>query len=118
MRRQDVAVQDDGTTSGVVVIASTLALEDGTDLSTRFVMEREHAGWVADELDKAGDAWGYPGADETLGDDHLLVFGGGRDEQPIINLQNVRGGEREPGEYWIGMTQDVAEKLRDLLRNL
>ena len=116
MREQEITLQEDGNGCDVIIIVSTL-IDDGIDMSTRLAVAREHIGWIADEVDKARDTWGYSGAEVTLGDDHLSVFGGGTDWQPIINLQNVRSGNCEAGKYWIGMTVEVAEKLRDLLRS-
>ncbi len=114
--REDVAITDDGATSGVVVVASTRVFDDGTDMSTRFVVAKANAGWLADELEKADNAGGYAGVEQTLGDDALRVFGGGTDWQPRINVQTERGADPEAGTYAFAMTQPVAEKLRDLLR--
>ncbi len=115
--RHEIEVVDDGSSSGAVQLRS-VRFVDGVDMSGPFVFDRDSVEWLLEELVLADDAWGYRGADHQLGGDHFFVQGGGTDSRPIINLQNERSGTPEPGVYALGMTLDVAARLRQLLDDL
>lgn len=117
---EKVTITDDGASTGVVVIHLARELDGGLDMSTTFACERANAAWLADELDKALDAWGYPRTEVRHGIDSFAVFGGGTDSNPVVNVRNTRPDDAEvrPGYSTLAMSQATTSELRDLLRAL
>jgi len=117
---ESIAITDDGAKTGVVVVHLTRILDGGLDMSTHFACERGNAGWLAVELDKALDAWGYPRTEARHGPDSFVIFGGGTDSNPIVNVRNTRPDDApvSPGYSTLAMSHDSTAALRDLLRGL
>ncbi len=115
---EKVTIADDGSATGVVVVHLDRQLEGGVDMSTTFACERANAAWLADELDKALDAWGYPRTEAKHGADDFAIFGGGTDGDPVVNVRNSRPDDAavHPGHSTLAMSQDSTAALRDLLR--
>jgi len=117
---EKVTIADDGSATGVVVIHLAREITGGVDMSTEFACERTNAAWLADELDKALDAWGYPSTEARHGVDQLAIFGGGTDSNPVVNVRNSRPDDvaLRPGHWTLAMSQASTSELRDLLRAL
>lgn len=115
-----VSIADDGAQTGVVVVHLERILEGGLDMSTHLAFERDNTSWFAAELDKALDAWGYPRTEARQGVDSFVIFGGGTDSNPIVNVRNTRPDDAavRPGYSTLAMSQASTAALRDLLQGL
>ncbi len=90
--------------------------DDGIDMGTELVCERAAAPWLAAELARAADAWGYAELDVVKGPDHFTVYIGGSDMQPFVHLHNQRDPAAPSGKvYALGMSTDTARALAQQL---
>jgi hypothetical protein len=95
-----------------IVIRQTRII-DGHDLSGEVVFSRQNAAWVRQAV-LAVSQHG-PRQQAKLGDDMLYVYPGGHDSNPIVNLDNERGGETRAGIYGLSFDrQGVAQLLGEL----
>jgi hypothetical protein len=104
---------------GLVRIAHTQLHDSGIDLGGVLVCDRSALGWLADEVAKAAEVWGYVEVDEIKAPDHFTVYVGGSDMQPFVHVHNQRDPSSPEGRtYTLGMTVDAARSLVDKLRAL
>lgn len=104
---------------GLVRIALTQVHDDGQDMGGQLVFDQSSAKWLADQVERAADAWGFEEVDVVRSPDHFIVYVGGSDWQPFVHVHNVRDPDADQGgTYAIGMTADAAKTLFPKLRTV
>ena len=105
-----------GASPGCLRIHHTQVHSDGIDMGDELVFDKASAGWLAAQIDKAADAWGFAEVDEVHGPDHFTIYVGGSDMQPFVHLHNQRDPQAPDGRvYTLQMTTDVARSLASQL---
>jgi len=93
--------------------------DDGIDLGGPLVFEASAASWLADEVERASDAWGFVEVDQVVGPAHFTIYIGGSDMQPFVHVHNQRDATAPEGKvYALGMTTDAARSLAAQLRGV
>ena len=91
--------------------------DDGIDLGGPLVFEASAAPWLAGEVERASDPWGFAEVDQTVGPDHFTIYIGGSDMQPFVHVHNQRDPDAALGKvYALGMTTEAARSLAEQLR--
>ncbi len=77
---------------GLVLIRYDRAWDDGVELGGDLVCEASAAGWLADHIEIATDAWSAPDVDVVMPPDHFLVYarGGEHGEDTNVHVHNWR----------------------------
>lgn len=92
----------------LVVIKQTRVI-DGYDLSGEVVFDRDNVGWVRQAIMTVAQQG--PRQEVTLGNDSFFVYAGGHDMDPVVNLDNERGGEVRPGIYGRSFDREAVDQL-------
>ena len=102
---------------GLLEIAHSQVHSDGIDMGGTLVLERSAAAWLAGEVDRAADAFGFAEVDHALGADHFTIYVGGSEMQPFVHVHNQRAATAPRGKvYTLAMSVDVARTLAAQLR--
>jgi len=114
--QESVAVS--GASPGCLRIQHTQVHADGIDMGGELVFDANEAGWLADQVDNAADAWGFAEVDEVRGCDHFTIYVGGSDMQPFVHVHNQRDPSAPDGRvYTLQMTVETARLLVADLRS-
>lgn len=104
----------DGSDPGVVVIRQTKVI-DGVDLSGILPVDRANVAWLRQAIEAVKNG-AYEDQVQTAGGDALMVFGGGHDSAPVVNVHNRRSADGPFGGVFARgfLASDVDQLLADL----
>jgi len=106
-----------GDPPGCLRIQHTQVHTDGVDMGGELVFDIAAAGWLADQIDQAAEAWGFAEVDDVRGPDHFTIYVGGSDMQPFVHVHNQRDPNAAEGRvYTLQMTVETARSLAAGLR--
>lgn len=93
--------------------------DTGKDIGGQIWFERANLRWVVDTLRACLTTYGFPETVLQSGQDSLKVFESGPEQQPVVNLFNVRPKDApHGGVYARSMSRPVAEQLATQLAAL
>lgn len=115
--RESVAV--DAAEPGFIHVTQQRVKDTGQDIGGQIWFERANLRWVIDTLRACLATHGFPEAVLQGGQDSLKVFESGPEQDPVINLFNVRPADApHGGVYARSMSRPVAEQLATQLAAL
>jgi hypothetical protein len=104
---------------GFVHVTQQRVKDTGQDIGGQIWFERGSLRWVVDTLRACLATYGFPETTAQIGQDSLKVFESGSEQDPVINLFNVRPNDAaHGGVYARSMSRPIAEKLADELARI
>lgn len=93
--------------------------DTGQDIGGQLWFERANLRWVVDTLRACLATYGFPETVHQGGQDSLKVFESGPEQEPVVNLFNVRPKDApHGGVYARSMSRAAAEQLANQLASL
>lgn len=115
--RESIAV--DAAEPGFIHVVQQRVKDTGQDIGGQIWFERANLRWVVDTLRACLATYGFPETVQQSGQDSLKVFESGPEQQPVVNLFNVRPAEApHGGVYARSMSRQVAEQLAEQLAKI
>jgi len=115
--KETVAI--DTSDPGFLHVTQHRVKDTGQDIGGQLWFERDNLRWVIDTLRACLATYGFPETTLQRGQDSLKVFESGPEQQPVVNLFNVRPKDAaHGGVYARSMSRQVAEQLADQLAKL
>jgi hypothetical protein len=113
------SVSIDAAEPGFVRVTQVRVKDTGQDIGGQIWFERGSLAWVIDTLRACLATYGFPETTAQIGQDSLKVFESGPEQEPVINLFNVRPKDAaHGGVYARSMSRPIAEKLADELARI
>lgn len=113
------SVSIDAAEPGFVHVTQERVKDTGQDIGGQIWFERGSLRWVIDTLRACLATYGFPETTAQIGQDSLKVFESGPEQEPVINLFNVRPKDApHGGVYARSMSRPIAEKLADELARI
>lgn len=104
---------------GFVHVVQSRVKDSGQDIGGQLWFERENLPWVIATLRACLATYGFPETAVQRGGDSLKVFESGPEQEPVVNLFNVRPKDApHGGVYARTMSRSVAEQLVEQLAAL
>lgn len=104
---------------GFVHVVQERVKDTGQDIGGQLWFERAHVRWIVDTLRAALETYGFPETVHRGGQDDLKIFESGPEQEPVINLFNVRPKDApHGGVYARSLSRRVAAQLVDQLAAL
>jgi hypothetical protein len=112
-----VTVEDAG--EGLLRVHLVQVHDNRVDLSGDLVLDRSAAPWLAATVARAVTNNAFADVDERIGPDHFLVYVGGSEMQPFVNIHNHRDSAAPFGRLYvlsfsIAAAEHLAQSLRDV----